>query len=249
MFQFKGNLLRKIFEHDPASATRPESNGFHFKNWFQAAALAYSDRLSRDRLAYRDSLGKSQYNAGLFQIAIAVASAVATILIGIKSIWQSDGGRWLRFFGIAFGILALSASATVTAMTSLSSYFGDQDAVTRNLRTVAQLRQLHWRVLTDVLSDQDLCTPEEKLEVPPTSTPTNSNLINTASAAPSSGDDNSSSAMNQSYTRLVNKVIAWKQRHEEILNEALPPLAKPGDLARAGDNTNKAGEKPPQQHQ
>ncbi len=51
-------------------------------------------------------------------------------------------------------------------------------------------------------------------------------------SAPKPGD---SPPLNAPAKALVELVATWKQRHEEILNDALPGLAKPGDLSRPGD--------------
>ena len=69
---------------------------------------------------------------------------------------------------------------------------GDQAVVLRDERAIAQLEQLHWRVVSDVVNKTDLCVhPESDME----------------------------------------RVRAWKERWEKIMDEAVESIARPGDLS------------------
>jgi hypothetical protein len=182
-----------------------------FKNWFEIASLSYSDRLARDRIFYQEKLNGDQLNARRFQWVIALAGGIATVLIGIKALWQTNTRPRL---GHAIGIFALVFSALGTTLTTVSAFYGSQDEATRGQRTVAQLRQLHWRVINDVEGEAYLCSDlsEPKDDKVP---------------AKNEKDD--------VHRHLVDTITSWKNRHETILNDALPSLAKTGDLAKPGD--------------
>jgi hypothetical protein len=159
-------------------------------NQYQRAAISFSDKLSRERLYYRDMLERSRLRATALQWLIIGAGGVATVLVGIKAIWPGD--KW-RGLGVAIGIAALIASATSTAMTSMDSFYGSKDEVVRDARTLAQLQQLHWRIVSDVMSTRNLCSDLPAKE-------------------------------------QQDRVNAWKERLEQVLNEAMPSFAKPGDV-------------------
>jgi hypothetical protein len=220
--QVKAMLLLGLNErlgHDPVPSDATGTNShLDLKNWFQGAALSYSDRLSRDRLYYQRGLIDSRARAAAFQYALAIVAALATVLVGIKAIWPENLDIFWKRVGIVIGITALIASASVTALTTLNSFYGSQDEATRDQRTVAQLRQLHWRIINDVESDRNLCIAEQDLYPP--------------SSQPHTGDDTSVDEINKT---LIGLVTSWKDRFETILNDALPNLSKPGDLAKPGD--------------
>ncbi len=238
--QIKSMLLLGLnghLGHDPVpSGVADDAAHLTLKNWFQGAALSYSDRLSRDRLYYQRILYENRQRAVLYQAAIAIVAAFATVLVGIKAIWPENIAPFWRGFGIFLGISALVASASVTALTTLNGFYGSQDEALRDQRTVGQLKQLHWRIINDAEFDRNLCIDERPPEQ------------STEAKIPSStygGEDIAATI----YKDQVAKVASWKQRHEEILNDALPTLAKTGDLARPGDLTKpidqtQAGPKP-----
>lgn len=173
------------------------------QNRLQRAAVVYSDRLQRDRIVYHSSLNRSKQRTELFQWLIVGLGALATVTIGIKALWT---GQQHPRLSVIIGIVALAASATGTALGTMSSFYGNQEEVLRNHRTLSQLTQLHWRIVQDALTDPKICIPEEKIE------PTD--LKETAA-----------------------QILSWKQRHEEILNDATPNFSRPGDVHRSGSNT------------
>jgi len=224
LFGLNGHLV-----HSPVPTGASDNDGrLTLNNWFQGAALSYSDRLSRDRLYYQRIFYENQYRAEHYQVAIAIVAALATVLIGIKAIWPNSPGVSWQLFGILFGVLALGASSAVTALTTLNSFYGSQDEATRDQRTIGQLKQLHWRIINDAEADRNLCLDEK----PP--------VQSTEARVPGSplGNDEAAAKI---YSDQANKVASWKQRHEQILNDALPTLAKTGDLARPGDSNGPGG--------
>jgi hypothetical protein len=176
----------QVVANDPGSQ-------FHYGNAFQQAVIAYSDRLSRDRIYYQHRLGSSQRTAYFFQWLMAALGATATVLVGIKAIWPSSTSPRVKWIGVVIGIGALAASASGTAVSSLNAFYGSQEEVLRDQRTLAQLTQLHWRVVQDALLERKLCGEQ--------------------------ADDT-----------LIDKVKAWKERHEAVLIDAMPNFAKPGDV-------------------
>ncbi len=189
--------LNERLGHTPFPEEASESRKVLAPNQYQRAAISFSDKLSRERLFYRDRLERSRARAALTQWGIICAGAVATVLVGIKAVWPAQGQEMHRM-GVAIGIAALMASASSTALTSMDSYYGSKDEVVRDARTLAQLQQLHWRIVSDVVSTRDLCG-------------------------------------NMPAREQQDHVNAWKERLEQVLNEAMPSFAKPGDV-RFGPN-------------
>ena len=65
--------LNERLGHDPVSSDATATNShLDLKNWFQGAALSYSDSLSRDRLYYQRGLIDSRARAAAFQYALAI---------------------------------------------------------------------------------------------------------------------------------------------------------------------------------
>ena len=127
-------------------------------NSFHAAAISFSDRISRDRLEFRRELEKNLSNAFWYQVCIVGLGAATTILIGIRAIMKdstSSSGH-VSVSGLV-GIAAIVLSAAGVAVSSLNTFEGSQAIVLRDQRALSQLQQLHWRVASDVLKQHTLC--------------------------------------------------------------------------------------------
>jgi hypothetical protein len=107
-------------------------------NSLQNSVLYLSDAIgqARSRAAGAAELNKDLM--GGFQLGLVVISALATILVGIKSVVRQDT-PWM----LAVGIGALICSALSTAGTSLYAFYAPNDVYTRNQTALVQLRQLH----------------------------------------------------------------------------------------------------------
>ena len=124
---------------------------------FQRAAILFSDKLSRDRLAFRYEQEHSQNLAMWFQVATAVLGGLATFLIGVRALVDKENA-YVAWFSAA--AIACSAAGTVAA--SLSTFGDYQTNQLRYSRALAQLQQLHWRVASDVVKAPLLCTGNDE---------------------------------------------------------------------------------------
>ena len=152
LFELDKNLMHSIPDPDSARKDESSAHGLLVLNPFHAAAISFSDRISRDRLEVRRELEDSRLRSTVYQSFILVLGAFATILVSIRSIMK-DGARLSN----AVGVLAIVCSAAGTAISSMSAFDGSQSVALRDQRTLAQLQQLHWRVASDVLTRPELC--------------------------------------------------------------------------------------------
>lgn len=154
------NLLLKLDEHlkdtllhdlshnsDSLPKAIPVLNAFH------AAAISFSDRISRDRLQFWRELEDSRSRSRLYQILILGLGAGATVFVSIRSILQGNNG-WSG----TIGVLAIVLSAAGAAVSSMNSFEGSQATAQRDQRALSQLQQLHWRIASDVLRRPELCS-------------------------------------------------------------------------------------------
>ena len=148
LFELDENLMHTLrYGSDSGPAHElPILNAFH------AAAISFSDRISRDRLVVRRELEESRSKSFKFQVAIIALGAFATILTGVRAALQGDTSI-IRSIGVG----AVVASALQLAASSINNFEGSQATALRDQRTLSQLQQLHWRVASDVLTRDGLC--------------------------------------------------------------------------------------------
>jgi hypothetical protein len=129
---------------------------------YHAAAIAFSDKLSRERLKFAQELDAKQRAGHLYQWAIVILGALATITVSFRSMLGTDASKRCSLIA---GLVAMVLSAASTAVSTMNTYDGDQALVLRDERAVAQLEQLHWRVVSDVVNKVDLCVhPESDMQ-------------------------------------------------------------------------------------
>jgi hypothetical protein len=128
----------------------PTLNGFH------AAAISFSDRISRDRLEFRRELEDSRLRSRIYQYLILGLGAAATIFVSIRAIMKESTG-WSG----AVGVLAIVLSAAGAAVSSMNTFEGSQATAIRDQRALSQLQQLHWRIASDVLKRSNICSHTE----------------------------------------------------------------------------------------
>ena len=134
-------------------------------NAFHEAAISFSDRVSRDRLAFRKELEDSRARSRLYQLLILGLGTSATIFISIRSVLQGS-----TVVSGTVGVLAIVLSAAGAAVSSMNTFEGSQAIALRDQRALSQLQQLHWRIASDVLKRPELCseptkTPAEAMKV------------------------------------------------------------------------------------
>jgi len=200
-------LLRAGASGDDPRISPPALNPVH------AAALAFSDRLARDRIAFGKDLEDNRYRAKSYEVAAIILGALATVTIGIRSMLGQSAPA---FLSLSFGILALMLSATGTGVSSMKAFDDSQSVALRTQRTLSQLQQLHWRIASDILGEARLCPAGSRDAIPA------GGLAMTA---------------DEFYTKVSGQVDAWKVRLEMILDSAVDTVARPGDLPLPSDRS------------
>lgn len=128
----------------------------HPRTTFQIAALAYSDELKNQRIKIAGQIEHQRLTAWAYQLGIIGFGALATILIGLRPLFER-----LDRDSVNTGIAAAAIvfSGMVTSLSSLSAIEAGQTDLLHNQRTLAQLQQLHWRIDNDVFATTNLCDP------------------------------------------------------------------------------------------
>ena len=152
LFELDNDLMHSLDVPTNLRDAKPPTDELLVLNPFHAAAISFSDRISRDRLEVRGELEDRRSRSSHYQVAILISGAVATILVSVKSIMRNSAR-----LSNAFGICAVIASAAVTALSSMNAFDGSQSIALRDQRTLSQLQQLHWRIASDVLTRPELC--------------------------------------------------------------------------------------------
>ena len=165
LFELDENLMHKLSYTSDADRNEGNLRELPVLNSFHAAAISFSDRISRDRLGFRRELEEKLLHAYWYQILIVGLGAGTTILISIRAIMQGN-----TFISGLAGVSAIILSATGVAVSSMNTFEGTQAIVLRDQRALSQLQQLHWRVASDVLKLHTLCSkpampPGEAMQV------------------------------------------------------------------------------------
>jgi hypothetical protein len=130
----------------PPSDGRQPSSGLNEHLQFtsyEAAMLALSDGISRARLAA--VAGADEFYPSMFKFgwAAVVVSALATMVVTLKSSLGKDTA-WILSFSVGFFAIFLSTVATM--LTGAKQFFDPTNAYMRNETAVLAFRQLHEEV-------------------------------------------------------------------------------------------------------
>jgi hypothetical protein len=207
---------------------------------FEYSAIADSERILTDRLRFEDGTRLKQNRNRMNQIRVLLLTAAASFLVGIKTL-LSDNKPGVPFPSIMNGawlpisVSALLVPVVATVYSGIIAFDDDARNSLRYARALAQLEQLHARIVDDVAGDPFMC-PLEKVyaEVAGVkdsrdaagSEPSKRSLFSPAAAV------GKPSAKIACLMDRTNKVSAWEQRYEQILNDASNALAQAGDLMR-----------------
>jgi hypothetical protein len=194
---------------------------------FERAAIYHSDRILQEREHYLEKAQQRQDRMRRNQLRILLLSAAGAFMVGMTTLLADKNGD-APFRSLSKGaFLPISALALLmpllsTAMSGLVAFDDDGKNALRDLRTVAQLEQLHGRVAADVTSDPFRCpvvlaTKELDRATPGGRLPANATKLSLC------------------LLDKMRQTVAWEQRHEQILNDATQTLARAGDLARPSD--------------
>jgi hypothetical protein len=195
---------------------------------FERAAIYHSDRILQERRHYLEEAEQRQDRIRRNQLRILLLSAAGAFLVGMTTLVAGKDEE-APFRSLTKGaLLPISALALLmpllsTAMSGLVAFDDDAKIALRDLRTVAQLEQLHGRVAADVTSDPFRCPimrATQQFERAPV-----------GATLPEPAAKLSLCVMDR-----MRRTVAWEQRHEQILNDAVQTLARAGDLARPSDN-------------
>jgi len=165
LFELDEHMMHKVSYDGSSAGSGRSDHALPILHPFHAAAISFSDRISRDRLAYRLQLEDSRSRSETFQLLILCLGAGATVFASVRAILQ---GHTIAS-GIV-GVLAIVFSAAGVAVSSMNSFEGSQATALRDQRALSQLQQLHWRVASDVLKRPNLCSntktpPGEEMNV------------------------------------------------------------------------------------
>ena len=152
LFELDEHMMHSLYYPDGEPKDKPAAQELPVLNPFHAAAISFSDRISRDRLEVRRELEDNRSRSRFYQFLILICGAFATILVSIRSIMQGSTQT-----SASIGVLAIVFSAAGAAVSSMNAFDGSQAVALRDQRTLSQLQQLHWRVASDVLTKPELC--------------------------------------------------------------------------------------------
>lgn len=211
----------------------------------ESAALYQSDRLVEDRQKYERGTELKHNRSRLNQIRVLLLTAAATFLIGLKTLVSHNdnqvpfrslmNGAWLPI-----SIAALAVPVVATVYSGIIAFDDDTKTALRYARALAQLEQLHGRIAVDLASDPYLCRLGDIEYASVQQTPSAIGMKPVAgapetvpAAAPRPVDPVlASPAAAGCILDRSQRVIAWEQRYEQIMNDAGQVLAEAGDLPR-----------------
>jgi hypothetical protein len=119
---------------------------------FHQAAIAFSDRISRDHMEFRQEFVDAREASNRCQFFAIGLGALATVLVSLRALMTSTS-RWPNIMSGS----AIVVSALVTVVTSINSFENYTSVALRDQRAISQLQQLHWRVASDVMQRPELC--------------------------------------------------------------------------------------------
>jgi hypothetical protein len=160
-FELDEHLMHTLSYKVSSLNNRNEPKDYLNLHPFHAAAISFSDRVSRDRLEFRKDLEHNRSLAWRFKLLAVALAAGATIFASARSVLGDT--RAAAFVGS----LVIICSAGATAVSSMNSFEDSQATALRDQRALSQLQQLHWRIAADVLSRPNLChqAPDRDMEL------------------------------------------------------------------------------------
>ena len=152
LFELDENLMHKLPLKDGGSeqGSKPV---LRILNPFHAAAISFSDHVSRNRIEFRRELENNRWWSDIYQWVIVGLGALATILVSTRSIMKKEHG-----LAGAVSVCAIVCSPAGAAVSSINTFEGSQATALRDQRALSQLQQLHWRIASDVLRQSELCS-------------------------------------------------------------------------------------------
>ncbi|HTI83418.1 MAG TPA: hypothetical protein VL614_23430 [Acetobacteraceae bacterium] len=195
---------------------------------FEQAAIYQSNRVMNERQHYVADADKRQARLRWHQVTILLVSAAAAFLVGLKTLVMNKDTD-LAFRSLVAGavfpisIFALLMPVIGTALSGVIAFDDDASAAVRDVRTVAQLEQLHGRIGQDVIGDPHLCQLYQLAAEKRVQKVGSSDVLTVGSIERVKRFD---ACLQDRFARTV----AWEQRHEQILNDANQTLAHAGNL-------------------
>jgi hypothetical protein len=204
---------------------------------FEQAALWQSSRILQERTRFLNEAQERQDRARRNQLRILCLSAAGAFLVALRALaGHKDDDAPFRSLTkgalLPISVLALLMPVLATVVSGVATFDGDPNIVLRDVRTLAQLEQLHGRIAEDVTSDPFLCPIMRAAQAF-----YRGNDATTHAAVSSPIDP---AMFNQCMMDRMARTVAWEQRHEQILNDAAPALAHAGDLPRPADTSKPA---------
>jgi hypothetical protein len=198
---------------------------------YERSAIYHSDRIRQERGNYLEEAELRRNRIRHNQIRILLLSAAGAFLVGMTTLVASKDAD-APFKSLTKGaLLPISALALLmpllsTAISGVVAFDDDITTALRDHRTLAQLEQLHGRIVEDVTSDPFRC-PAMRAAQTLEGIQAGAELPAAAGLSHLPADGLSLCIMDR-----MQRTVAWQQRHEQILNDATQTLARAGDLVR-----------------
>ncbi len=139
------------YDHAPTSV-RTETAAF---SPYQAAALFFSDKLSRERLHFAQEIETTSQRNNRLAMLVVLFGASLTLVGGLRTLFPRNERPGLA---IILGIAVLVVTSGSTALNGLTSSDQGPAQTVVNQRALAQLQQLHTRIVADTAGNPDTCS-------------------------------------------------------------------------------------------
>jgi hypothetical protein len=199
---------------------------------YERSAIYHSDRIRHERANYLEQAEQRQNRIRHNQLRILLLSAAGAFLVGMTTLVAGKDAD-APFKSLTRGaLLPISALALLmpllsTAISGVVAFDDDTRIALRDQRTLAQLEQLHGRVVEDVTSDPFRCPVMRAAQ-----TLEGAQAGAELPAAIGFSHPPAATELSRCIMDRMQRTVAWQQRHEQILNDATQTLARAGDLVR-----------------
>jgi hypothetical protein len=131
---------------------------------FQAAAVFFSDKVSRERLLFARAIENVRGQADRYNFLLVMVGGALTFLAGMQTV-IGHSSRWRSLLAMGLGVIVILASSVNSSISRLSDYNANQTESLTSQRALSQLQQLHARIVTDVMKNNDLCAGRDQRQL------------------------------------------------------------------------------------
>jgi hypothetical protein len=194
---------------------------------FEHTAFWQSARIGEERKRFSSDAQRRQSRSRYNQLRILCLSAAGAFMVGMRTLALNKDHEAPFRSVMAGALLPISVFALLlpllaTAVSGVATFDNDNNLAVADIRTLAQLEQLHGRIAEDITSDPFLCPITRATRA----------LYKVSTEAPQQDQifPVNRESFNLCLLDRLNRTTAWEQRHERILNDATQTLAQAGDL-------------------